>query len=47
MTNLWQKKIALLAGAVCLVARQTGYEPMYVLHAVMEYLDRLDAKGAD
>ena len=45
--NLWKKKIALLAGAVCLVARQTGYEPMYVLHSVREYLDKLGAKGAD
>ena len=42
--EMWEKKIALLAGAVCLVARQTGYDPMYVLHSVMEYLDKLEEK---
>ena len=45
MNNLWRKKIALLDGAVCLVARQTGTIPMYVLHSVMEYLDKLEEKG--
>ena len=41
----WEKEIALLDGAVCLVARQTGTIPMYVLHSVMEYLDKLEEKG--
>lgn len=36
----WRKKqIAVLGGAILLVAKQTGAEPMAVLHDVMEWLD--------
>ena len=34
-----KKQIAVLGGAVLLVAKQTGVEPMAVLHEVTEWLD--------
>lgn len=40
LTALWRKKqIAVLGGAILLVAKQMGAEPMAVLHDVMEWLD--------
>lgn len=40
ITMRWRKKqIAVLGGAVLLVAKQTGVEPMAVLHEVTEWLD--------
>lgn len=40
ITRNWRKKqIAVLGGAILLVAKQTGAEPMAVLHDVMEWLD--------
>ena len=47
----WRKKqIAVLGGAILLVAKQTGAEPMAVLHDVMEWLDdwlEENGKGGD
>ena len=40
LTAHWRKKqIAVIGGAVLLVARQTGAEPMTVLRSVMEWLE--------
>lgn len=40
LTAHWRKKqIAVIGGAVLLVARQTGAEPMAVLREVMEWFD--------
>ena len=40
LTAHWRKKqIAVIGGAVLLVARQTGAEPMAVLHSVTEWLE--------
>ena len=40
ITMRWRKKqIAVLGWAVLLVAKQTGVEPMAVLHEVTEWLD--------
>lgn len=51
LTVYWRKKqIAVIGGAVLLVARQTGAEPMVVLHEVMEWLDdwlEENGKGGD
>lgn len=51
ITRHWRKKqIAVLGGGVLLVARQTGAEPMAVLHDVMEWLDdwlEENGKGGD
>lgn len=51
LTAHWRKKqIAVIGGAVLLVARQTGAEPMVVLHEVMEWLDdwlEENGKGGD
>ena len=41
-----KKQIAVIGGAVLLVARQTGAEPMAVLRSVMEWLEE-DGKGAE
>lgn len=47
LTAHWRKKqIAVIGGAVLLVARQTGAEPMAVLRSVMEWLEE-DGKGAE
>ncbi|MGN8835392.1 hypothetical protein ACTNCI_00095 [Mitsuokella jalaludinii] len=41
LTVYWRKKqIAVLGGAVLLVARQTGVEPTTVLHEVTEWLEK-------
>ncbi len=51
ITRHWRKKqIAVLGGAILLVAKQTGAEPMAVLHDVMEWLDdwlEENGKGGD
>lgn len=51
LTAHWRKKqIAVLGGGILLVARQTGVEPMAVLHEVMEWLDdwlEKNGKGAE
>lgn len=51
LTAHWRKKqIAVLGGAVLLVAKQTGVQPMAVLHEVMEWLDdwlKKNGKGGD
>lgn len=51
LTAHWRKKqIEVIGGAVLLVARQTGAEPMVVLHEVMEWLDgwlEENGKGGD
>lgn len=47
LTAHWRKKqIAVLGGGILLVARQTGVEPMAVLHEVMEWLEK-NGKGAE
>lgn len=47
LTVYWRKKqIAVLGGAILLVARQTGVEPTAVLHKVMEWLKK-NGKGAE
>lgn len=47
LTAHWRKKqIAVLGGAILLVARQTGVQPMAVLHEVMEWLEK-NGKGAE
>lgn len=51
ITRNWRKKqIAVLDGAILLVAKQTGAEPMAVLHDIMEWLDdwlEENGKGGD
>lgn len=47
ITRHWRKRqIAVLGGAILLVAKQTGAEPMAVLHDVMEWLEE-NGKGGD
>lgn len=47
LTAHWRKKqIAVLGGDILLVAKQTGVEPMAVLHDVMEWLEE-NGEGGD
>lgn len=49
LTVYWRKKqISVLGGAILLVARQTGVQPMAVLREVMKWLDDwLEKNGKD
>lgn len=51
LTVYWRKRqIAVIGGAILLIARQTGAAPMAVLHNVMEWLDdwlEENGKGGD